>query len=35
MSTRSRTPFYIAIFLIIATGISLAVWRHIDWEFPG
>ncbi|PFG53771.1 uncharacterized protein with transglutaminase domain [Marinobacter sp. LV10R520-4] len=34
MSTRSRTPFYIAIFLIIATGISLAVWRHIELGIP-
>lgn len=34
MTTRSRIPFYIAIFLLIAAGISLAVWRHIELGIP-
>ena len=31
---RSRLPFYIAVFLLIAAGISLAVWRHIEFGIP-
>ena len=34
MTTRSRLPFYIAVFLLIAAGISLAVWRHIELGIP-
>ncbi|WP_417565610.1 inactive transglutaminase family protein [Marinobacter sp.] len=34
MTTRSRLPFYVGIFLLIAAGISLAVWRHIELGIP-
>jgi hypothetical protein len=34
VTTRSRLPFYIAVFLLIAAGISLAVWRHIELGIP-
>lgn len=34
MRTRSRTPFYIGIFLIIAAGLFLAIWRHIELGIP-
>jgi len=34
MTSRSRIPFYIAIFLLIAAGVSLAVWRHIELGIP-
>lgn len=34
MKPRSRLPFYVAVFLLIAAGISLAVWRHIDLGIP-
>ena len=34
MKPRSRVPFYFAIFLLIAAGISLAVWRHIEFGIP-
>nr|WP_284709251.1 inactive transglutaminase family protein [Marinobacter sediminum] len=27
-------PFYIAVLLLIATGISLAIWRHIELGIP-
>lgn len=33
MSTR-RIPFYIAIALLIAAGISVATWRHIELGIP-
>ncbi|MEP5175039.1 UUP1 family membrane protein, partial [Marinobacter alexandrii] len=34
MKSRSRLPFYVAVFLLIAAGISLAVWRHIELGIP-
>ena len=34
MTSRSRIPFYIAIFLLISAGVSLAVWRHIELGIP-
>ncbi|MBW0149152.1 inactive transglutaminase family protein [Marinobacter arenosus] len=34
MTPRSRLPFYIAVFLLIAAGISLAIWRHIELGIP-
>ncbi|MDI9245068.1 inactive transglutaminase family protein [Marinobacter sp. CHS3-4] len=34
MTSRSRIPFYIAIALLIAAGISLAIWRHIELGIP-
>lgn len=34
MTSRSRIPFYIAIFLLIAAGVSLAVWRHLELGIP-
>ncbi|MEE3168821.1 MAG: inactive transglutaminase family protein [Pseudomonadota bacterium] len=34
MTTRSRLPFYIAVFLLIAAGISLAIWRHVEFGIP-
>ena len=34
MKPRSRTPFYIAVFLLIAAGVSLAVWRHVELGIP-
>jgi hypothetical protein len=34
MNTRSRIPFYVAILLLIAAGISLAVWRHLELGIP-
>lgn len=34
MTARSRIPFFIAIFLLIAAGISLATWRHLELGIP-
>ena len=34
MTSRSKIPFYIAILLLIAAGISLAVWRHLELGIP-
>ncbi|GGE75496.1 gonadoliberin III [Streptosporangium jomthongense] len=34
MNSPSRLPFYIAVFLLISAGISLAVWRHIELGIP-
>lgn len=34
MTSPSRLPFYIAVFLLITAGISLAVWRHIELGIP-
>jgi hypothetical protein len=34
MTSRSRVPFYIAIFLLISAGVSLAVWRHVELGIP-
>ncbi|MBW4936066.1 inactive transglutaminase family protein [Marinobacter sp. F4206] len=34
MTPRSRLPFYVAVFLLIAAGISLAIWRHIELGIP-
>ncbi|AOY88241.1 gonadoliberin III [Marinobacter salinus] len=34
MTNRSRLPFYVAVFLLIATGISLAIWRHVELGIP-
>ncbi|MGO1462335.1 MAG: inactive transglutaminase family protein [Marinobacter sp.] len=34
MNSPSRLPFYIAVFLLIAAGISLATWRHIELGIP-
>lgn len=34
MKRPSRYPFYIAIFLLIAAGVSLAVWRHVELGIP-
>jgi hypothetical protein len=34
VTSRSRLPFYIAVFLLIAAGISLAIWRHVEMRIP-
>ncbi|MDN6320661.1 MAG: inactive transglutaminase family protein [Marinobacter sp.] len=34
MNSPSRLPFYIAVFLLIAAGISLAAWRHVELGIP-
>ena len=34
MASRSRIPFFIAIFLLITAGISLATWRHLELGIP-
>ena len=34
MTTRSRTPFYAAVFLLIAAGIFLSIWRHVELGIP-
>ncbi|HLT14087.1 MAG TPA: inactive transglutaminase family protein [Marinobacter sp.] len=34
MTVRSRIPFYVAVFLLIAAGISFATWRHIELGIP-
>lgn len=34
MTSRSKIPFYIAILLLIAAGVSLAVWRHLELGIP-
>ncbi|MFN2361233.1 MAG: inactive transglutaminase family protein [Marinobacter sp.] len=34
MTPRSRIPFYFAILLLIAAGISIAVWRHVELGIP-
>lgn len=34
MTSRSRLPFYFAIFLLMAAGIALAIFRHIELGIP-
>ncbi|MBZ2167552.1 inactive transglutaminase family protein [Marinobacter sp. F4216] len=34
MTSRSRLPFFIGVFLLIAAGIVLAVWRHLELGIP-
>jgi len=34
VNSPSRLPFYIAVFLLIAAGISLATWRHVELGIP-
>ncbi len=34
MKPRSRLPFYIAVVLLIAAGVSLAIWRHVELGIP-
>jgi len=34
VTARSRIPFYFAILLLIAAGISVAVWRHVELGIP-
>ncbi|PXX90456.1 gonadoliberin III [Marinobacter vulgaris] len=34
MTSRSRIPFYFAILLLIAAGVSIAVWRHVELRIP-
>ncbi|MDK8464931.1 inactive transglutaminase family protein [Marinobacter sp. SS13-12] len=34
MTSRSRIPFFVAILLLIAAGISIAVWRHVELGIP-
>ena len=34
MTIRSRLPFYIAVLLLIAAGVALAVWRHVEMGIP-
>src|SRR5690554_7177732 len=34
MSTRSRAPFYAFVFLLIAAGLSIATWRHLELGIP-
>lgn len=34
MKARSRLPFYFAILLLIVTGVSVAVWRHVELGIP-
>ncbi|MBJ7299114.1 UUP1 family membrane protein, partial [Marinobacter salarius] len=34
MSSRSRIPFFFAILLLIAAGISIATWRHVELGIP-
>ncbi|MFO7993045.1 MAG: inactive transglutaminase family protein [Marinobacter sp.] len=34
MTSRSRIPFFFAILLLIAAGISIAVWRHVELNIP-
>lgn len=34
MTSRSRIPFFFAILLLIAAGISIAVWRHVELGIP-
>lgn len=34
MTSRSRIPFFFAILLLIAAGVSIAVWRHVELNIP-
>lgn len=34
MTSRSRIPFFLAILLLMAAGISIAVWRHVELGIP-
>jgi len=34
VTSPSRLPFHIAVFLLITAGISLAVWRHVEMRIP-
>ena len=34
MTARSRAPFYVFVFLLIAAGISIATWRHLELGIP-
>ncbi|MFO8140446.1 MAG: inactive transglutaminase family protein [Marinobacter sp.] len=34
MIVRSRAPFYVFVFLLIAAGISIATWRHVELGVP-
>ena len=34
MTARSRVPFYVFVFLLIAAGISIATWRHLELGIP-
>ncbi len=34
MTSRSRIPFFFAILLLIAAGIAVAVWRHVELGIP-
>lgn len=34
MSNPSRIPFYAAVFLLMAAGIALAIWRHTELGIP-
>ena len=34
MTVRSRAPFYAFVLLLIAAGISIATWRHIELGVP-
>ena len=34
MTARSRAPFYVFVFLLIAAGIFIATWRHLELGIP-
>lgn len=34
MTVRSRVPFYVFVFLLIAAGIAIATWRHMELGIP-
>lgn len=34
MTVRSRVPFYVFVFLLIAAGIAIATWRHLELGIP-
>ncbi|MEP3561194.1 MAG: inactive transglutaminase family protein [Marinobacter sp.] len=34
MTVRSRIPFYVAVFLLITAGLSVATWRHFEMGIP-
>lgn len=34
MTVRSRAPFYVFVFLLMAAGISIATWRHVELGVP-